>query len=183
MIDSKAKLVSISGIALIMVVLFSIFFVQSYQNGAINHEEQVASAKSKIKIQEKRRIDLIGNLVDCVKEYDKHEAEVLQSIVEGRSKESEVENVQTYIQAIAEAYPELKSNDNYKQLMLELSTTENLIANYRNNYNDAVKTYNAYCKKFPHRTFLGCTGYQKQSYEYLDYEVSKDAPKNLFGEK
>lgn len=91
-------------------------------------EEQVNAADSDIKVQEKRRVDLVYNLADCVKQYDKHEAETLTAIVEGRGKATSIENVTTAITAVTEAYPELKSNENYKELMNELSITENLIA-------------------------------------------------------
>lgn len=97
------------------------------------------TADSDIKVQEKRRVDLVYNLVDCVKQYDKHEADTLTAIVEGRGSTGDIENVTTAIAAVSEAYPELKSNENYKELMNELSITENLIAEYRSNYNKQIK--------------------------------------------
>lgn len=84
--------------------------------------------------------------------------------------------------AVTYAYPELKSNENYKQLMNELSITENMIAQYRENYNKSVQKYNSYCKKFPTRIFLSWTGYEVQNYQRLDYQATVDAPQNLFGE-
>ena len=92
------------------------------------------------------------------------------------------ENVTTSIAAVAEAYPELKSNENYKQLMTELATTENLIAQYRTNYNTQVGKYKSYVKGFPTRYFLTWTGYTPIECELLDYAAPKDAPANLFGE-
>ena len=86
------------------------------------------------------------------------------------------------INAVAEAYPDLKSSDNYKQLMNELSITENSIAAYRENYNKQIKEYNRYVRKFPTSILLGITGYEKQNYEYLDYGDNSKAPTNLFGE-
>lgn len=123
-------------------------------------EEQVNTADSDIKVQEKRRVDLVYNLADCVKQYDKHEAETLTAIVEGRGKTTNLENVTTAITAVTEAYPELKSNENYKELMNELSITENLIAEYRENYNKQIKEYNRYVRKFPTRFFLNILGYE-----------------------
>lgn len=137
--DWKLPLIILVGV--FAVILMLIFGVQSYQNRAISLEEQVNTAQSDIKVQEKRRVDLVYNLVDCVKNYDKHESETLKAIVDGRSNTSDIEQITTSIQAVAEAYPELKSNENYKQLMNELSITENLIAEYRENYNKQVKTY------------------------------------------
>lgn len=142
----------------------------------------VETAESDIRVQEKRRIDLLPNLVDTVKQYDKHEAEVLQAIVDGRSNTSDIENVTTAITAVAEAYPELKSNENYKQLMTELSTTENLISQYRSAYNKQVGAYNRYVKSFPARVFLSWAGYEALEYQRLDYGAPVDAPTNLFGE-
>lgn len=92
------------------------------------------------------------------------------------------ENVTTAIAAVTEAYPELKSNENYKELMNELSITENLIAEYRENYNKQIKEYNRYVRKFPTRFFLNILGYETQQYQYLDYGAPVDAPQNLFGD-
>jgi LemA protein len=176
------KLPLIILVGVFAVVLMLIFGVQSYQNKAISLEEQVNTAQSDIKVQEKRRVDLVYNLVDCVKNYDKHESETLKAIVDGRSNTSDVEQIATSIQAVAEAYPELKSNENYKQLMNELSITENLIAEYRENYNKQVKTYRKYIKAFPQRVFLNLLGYEKQEFNLLDYNAPETAPQNLFGE-
>lgn len=167
---------------IVAVVLVSIFALQGVQNKAISLEEQITTAQSEIKIQEKRRADLIPNLVDCVKAYDEHEAETLMRVVEARGVETDhqVEHITTMIQAVAEAYPELKSNENYKELMNELATTENLIANTRTNYNKWVTQYNSYIKKFPNRQVLGMLGYEAGGYEKLNFDVSEDAPTNLF---
>ena len=78
--------------------------------------------------------------------------------------------------------PELKSNENYKTLMNELSMTENLIAEYRSNYNKQIKEYKRYVRKFPTRMFLDILGYEIQEYQYLDYNAAVDAPQHLFGE-
>lgn len=176
------KLWLIIAAGVIAVILLCVFGVQSSQNKAFALEEQVNAAQSDIKVQEKRRLDLVYNLADCVKQYDKHEAETLKSIVEGRGSTGDIENVTTAITAVSEAYPELKSNENYKQLMNELSMTENLIAEYRSNYNKQIKQYNRYVKAFPTRIFLNMLGYEKQNYTYLDYEAPENAPQNLFGE-
>lgn len=163
-------------------LFYCVFGVQSSQNQAFALEEQVNTAESDIKVQEKRRVDLIYNLADCVKQYDKHEAETLAAIVEGRGSAGDIENATTAIAAVSEAYPELKADENYRELMNELAMTENLIAEYRSNYNKQVKAYNRYVKKFPTRIFLNMLGYERQSYQYLDYEAPVDAPQNLFGE-
>nr|DAM80331.1 MAG TPA: LemA family [Caudoviricetes sp.] len=180
-IDWKIMLITATGI--IAVVLALIFAVQGSQNKAIALEEQVNTAWSYIKVQEKRRIDLVYNLVDCVKHYDKQEADTLTALVDGRGSAGDIENVTTAITAVAEAYPELRSNENYKALMNELSMTENLIAEYRSNYNKQIKEYRRYVRKFPARMFLEMLGYEIQEHQYLDYDAPSDAPLNLFEEE
>lgn len=176
------KVIVISVVAVFAVVLMGVFGVQGSQNKAINLEESIHTAQSDIKVQEKRRVDLVYNLVDTVKQYDKHEAETLTAIVGGRGSTGDIENVTTAITAVTEAYPELKSNENYKQLMTELATTENLMAQYRENYNRQVGAYNRYVKGFPSRIYLDWCGYERQDYQRLDYNAPVDAPQNLFGE-
>lgn len=176
------KLVLIILAGVIAISMLCVFWVQGAQNQAFSLEEQLNAAMSDIKVQEKRRVDLVYNLADCVMQYDKHEAETLKAVVEGRGSTGDIENVTTAITAVSEAYPELKSNENYKELMNELSMTENLIAEYRSNYNKQVKAYNRYVRKFPTRLFLGICGYETPEFDYLDYNAPVDAPQDLFGE-
>lgn len=176
------KLIGLIIAAILAVVLLGVFVVQGAQNTAIALEEQVEAAASDIQVQEKRRVDLVYNLADCVKQYDEHEANTLRDIVDGRSNSGSIEDVQMAISAVSEAYPELKSNENYKELMNELSMTENMIAEYRSNFNSQVKEYSRFVRKFPTRFFLSMTGYEIQEYTYLNYDAPADAPQNLFGE-
>lgn len=178
----KWKLTLIIVCIVIAVVLAFIFGFQGVQNKAISFEEQISTAHSEIKVQEKRRADLLPNLVDCVKAYDEHEYQTLMDVINARGtiSDASVNEIQTMINAVAEAYPDLKSSDNYKELMNELATTENLIANYRSNYNSWVKKYNQHIRKFPNKQILSCLGYEDANYTYLDYNVSSDAPTNLF---
>ena len=166
----------------VAVVLLCVFGVQSVQNRAISLEESVYTAESDIKVQEKRRVDLVYNLADCVKQYDRHESETLTGLADGMSEGNSVEDVNTVIAAVTYAYPELKSNENYKQLMNELSITENMLSQYRENYNKSVTAYNRYVKKFPARIFLDWTGYEVLKFQRLDYQAPVDAPQDLFGE-
>ena len=128
----NTKLGVIIAVGILAVIMAGIFTVQGAQNKAFALEEQVNTAQSDIRVQEKRRVDLVYNLADCVMQYDKHEAETLTAIVDGRGGPGDIENVTTAITAVSEAYPELKSNENYNELMNELSMTENLIAVFRN---------------------------------------------------
>ncbi len=179
--DFKNIILATIGIALIIVAF--IFGINGVQNKAIGLEEQIKVADSDVKVQEKRRVDLVYNLVDTVKQYDKHEAETLRSVIDLRKKEGgNIGDVTTMISAVTEAYPTLKSNENYKQLMNELSVTENLIAQYRSNYNKQIKEYNRYIKKFPNKQLLSILGYEEIEFKYLDYNAPVDAPQKLFGE-
>ena len=180
--NGSFKLVLIIIGIILAVALFCMFALNSVPNKAISYEEQITTAQSEIKIQEKRRADLIPNLVDCVKEYDKHEYETLMAVVEARgtNSDSSAQEIKTMINAVAEQYPELKSNENYKQLMNELSMTENKIAQVRSNYNEWVSKYNSYVKKFPNRQVLSFLGYDVADYQKLTFDVSSDAPTNLF---
>ena len=175
----KLSLIITAGI--LAVILACIFGVNSFKNNAISQEERVNSAMSDIKVYEKRRADLIPNLVDTIKAYDKHEYETLMAVVSARgSGDENIQEVVTQIKAVAEQYPELKSSDNYRELMNELSMTENYLAEYRSNYNQQVRNYQRYIRSFPANIFLSLTGYDPISVEYLDYGASSDTPTNLF---
>lgn len=180
---SKLKLIGITAAVLAAVMLAGVFAVQGAQNKAFALEEQVGAAKSGIAVQEKRRVDLVYNLADCVKQYDSHEARTLMDVAEARGGVDAIENASTALAAISEAYPELKADGNYKELMNELSVTENLIAQYRANYNGQVKEYRRYVRGFPNRMFLELLGYEAADFEYLDYSAPSGAPQDLFGER
>ena len=177
---NKTMIAILSGV--ILTVGAFIFGMQGVQNKAIGLEEQILTASSDIEVQEKRRVDLVYNLVDTVKQYDKHEAETLKEIVEARGSKGDISDVNTVLSAVTEAYPDLKSNENYKQLMTELTVTENMMVDYRTNYNLQIKAYNRYVRKFPNRFILDLLGYDTISYNYLEYNAPSTAPQNLFGE-
>lgn len=178
------KFLIILGIILSVILMIAGMFA-STSNKAINLEEQIKESYSSIKIQEKRREDLIVNLVDTVKDYNNYEQDTMTKIIEARSKATngQVEEAEKVINMVAEQYPELKSNENYKSLMTELSVTENIIAEHRNNYNIQVKNYSKHVRTFPANMILNMMGYEKIENTYLNYNVSEDSPKNLFEEK
>lgn len=179
----KLKTVVIGSVIAVVAVIILVFsYAMASQNKAIDLEEQVNGAQSAINVQEKRRVDLIQNYVDSVESYNEYEKDVLVQLTEARSqaKEGMVEQAQMAIQAVAEAYPALQSSDNYKTLMLELSTTENLIAQARDNFNTQVRAYNKHVRTFPKTLLLPLMGYDKLDVKYLDYNAPEDAPKNLF---
>ena len=164
------------------IILMIIGMITGANNKAIGLEEQIKESKSSIKIQEKRREDLIYNLADTVESYNKYEQDTMTKIVSARTKASkgQVEEAQVLISAIAEQYPELKSNESYKALMTELAVTENLITQYRENYNIQIKQYNKHIRTFPNSIILSMMGYKEVNDTYLEYETSEDAPRNLF---
>lgn len=176
------KLILIIASIVVALAALLIFGLQGFQNKAISYEEQITTAQSEIEIQEKRRADLIPNLVDCVKQYDEHEYNTLIAVVEARGTNSDeaVEEIQIMISAVAESYPQLQSSANYQQLMNELATTENLISQVRSNYNTWVTKYNSYVKKFPNKQCLFIVGYEVVNFEKMKFDVSSDAPTNIF---
>lgn len=178
---SNLKTGIIIAIGVICVIACVISGVQSSQNKAITLEESVYTAESDIKVQEQARVSKVYNIADCVKSYDVHEYETLTGLAEDMSKGNNVDDAGVAISAITYNFPELKSSENYQTLMKELALIENTLARYRENYNDAVKTYNRYVKRFPTRYFLDWTGYEVQAFERLDYNAPVDAPSNLMG--
>ena len=176
------KVVLIVLVGVIAVTGMAIFGIQGAQNQAFALEEQVNVAMSDVEVQEKRRVDLVYNLADCVMQYSEHEAETLKAVIDGRGSAGDIENVTTAITAVTEAYPQLKADALYQELMNELSMTENLIAQYRSNYNLQVKAFNRYVRKFPTRLWLDILGYEAPDFDYLNYNAPSDAPQNLFGE-
>ena len=179
---NKRILIIIGIVVVVALMIVGIFATTN--NRAISLEEQILSADSDIQVQEKRRTDRIYNLVDCVKEYDKHEAETLLAVVDARKDGNvDIDEITTQLSVVAEAYPELKSSSNYKELMNELAITENKIAEFRNSYNNQIRAYNKYVRKFPHKQILGMTGYEIIEYKYLEYSDSDRQPiTNLFGD-
>ena len=175
------KVLIIIGLVLSIIFMIVVKFTTT-NNKAINLEEQIKESKSGINIQEKRRADLLINMVDAIKSYNNYEQETMTKIIEARNKAINGETIEaeTMITALAEQYPELKSNEKYKQYLTDLATTENLIAEYRNNYNIQVKEYNKYVKKFPNNSILKMMGHEILDNTYLEYNTTEDAPRNLF---
>ena len=169
------------GIVFAIILLIGGLFISS-NNKAIFLEEQINAAQADINVAEKRRYDLVFNLVDAVQSYQDYEGETMESIVSARNsmEHGDVEGAQIEITAVAEAYPELKANENYKQLMNELALTENQIAQYRNNYNEQVRSYNKMVRSFPNNIILNILGYEPIVTTLTDFDAPLDAPQHLF---
>lgn len=166
----------LSGISFILIL---IFIGQGVQNHAISCEEAIENSKSMVGVQEKRRFDLIPNLVECVKDYSRHEYETLTRVISERGLNSGVaDEVKVLVEAVAEAYPDLKAQKNYQDLMNELALTENKISKARDQYNHEVTGYRNYVRRFPSRPILRLLGYEIKDYKRLEFEnTSTDAPK------
>ena len=178
--SSKAITGTLLAIAIVFTLGMAFTFVMSSQNKAITLEEHVVSCKSDINVDLKRRQDLLYNLADAVKEYDEHESEVLHETIAARGGAMSTKDVNLALGVVHEKYPELKSIELYKNLMTEIAMTENKIERVRKTYNTAIKEYNRYIRKFPTSTFLDITGYEKQNFEYLEFNAPEDAPRDLF---
>jgi len=162
------------GIIGAIIVLGIIVAIVIY-NALISTLKQVENAWAQIDVQLKRRADLIPNLVETVKGYAKFEKSVLEGVTQARTaimsakspKESaKAENMLSgalkSLFAVAEAYPTLKANENFKALQEELSSTENKVAFARQFYNDMVMKWNTMILTFPNNVFAGMFGMNKE---------------------
>lgn len=173
-------------VAIIAVVTLIFVGILSVPAKAITLEEYVTQAQSDIKVQEKRRADLWPALAECVKAYDKHEYQTLLDVINARTQNGTISDegineIKNAINIIIEKYPALESQKNYSELMKEISVTENKIASTRESYNKSVTRYNVYTRNPINKIFLSITGYEKTEFPKLSYDVSENAPTNLFG--
>ncbi len=173
-------------IAIVVIVLVLVFVFGIY-NGLITARNRVKESWSGIDVQLKRRTDLIPNLVETVKGYASHEKEVFQKVTEARSammnakgaKEAEVaDNMLTgalkSLFAVAEAYPDLKAADNFKELQQELSDTETKVASSRQFYNANVLDYNTKIQTVPSNIIAGMFGFAAS--EFFEAEEADKKP-------
>jgi LemA protein len=180
-------------IALVFVaVLVGLWFVFAY-NGLVRLRNTVKNAWSQIDVQLKRRYDLIPNLVETVKGYAAHEKETFERVVKARQAgiaastvkdQAEAENMITgalrQLFALAEAYPDLKANQNFLALQEELSSTENKIGFARQYYNDTVQEYNTRQEVFPTNLVASMLGFQRAEFFEIDDATQREAPKVKF---
>ncbi len=163
-------------IILIIVVIILIYIIGTY-NYFITLRNRIRNSWSQIDVQLKRRFDLIPNLVETVKGYAKHEKETFQMVTEARNmmgqaktlaQKAEADNMLAgalkSLFAVAEAYPNLKANENFMQLQEELSGTENKISYARQFYNDSVLRFNDGIQKFPGNIIAGMFNFKEQEF-------------------
>lgn len=160
-------------------------------------DEQVNGFQSQIEVQLQRRADLIPNLVNTVKAFAEQEQEVFTAVAEARSRLSgavqsgNLQNMANADQglnsalgrllAIAESYPELRSNQNFLALQDQLEGTENRIATARQDYNSAVREYNAFIRRFPQVLTAKAIGADARDYFEATSDDAGDAPTVDFG--
>src|SRR5256885_15541871 len=160
------------------------------------YDENAQQAKQQISVQLQRRADLVPNLVNTVKGYAQHENAVFTQVAQARAglagaiqtgdpgamatANAQLSGALGRLIAIAEAYPQLKADQSFLRLQDELAGTENRIATSRNDYNEAVKDYNAYIRQFPQAITAKVTGSKPRTY-YEAAPGSETAPTVDFG--
>ena len=177
-------------IILIVIVVGLSFYVINLYNGLVRGRNEVKSAWSSIDVTLKRRYDLIPNLVETVKGYAAHERQTLDAVVKARQKavsftgsveeRAKVENILTQslrsLFALAEAYPDLKANQNFVALQEELATTENKIGFARQFYNDMAKQYKNRVEMFPTNIVASMFNFQAEPFFQLEAPGERVAP-------
>jgi LemA protein len=179
------------GIIILIILVIVVFVIKSY-NDLVNGRNRVKNAWSQIDVQLKRRNDLIPNIVETVKGYAGHEKSTFEEVTKARSsianattvgEVAEADNMLTgalkSLFAVAEAYPELKANQNFIELQQELSETEDKISYSRQFYNDTVLKYNNMCQQFPSNIIAGLFGFKESDF-FEAQEGDKAVPKVQF---
>lgn len=182
-----------SGLIILLIVLglaaaVGLFLWATY-NGLVKLKIRVDEAWSDITVQLKRRADLIPNLVNSVKGYASHEQGVFQQVTEARSAvmnadgvketanaENMLEGALKSLFAVAEAYPDLKANENFLQLQNELVDTEDKIQASRRFYNGGVRDLNTKIKLFPNNLFAGMLGFSERDFFEIEDMASVENP-------
>ncbi|HCE45704.1 MAG TPA: hypothetical protein DET40_19350 [Lentisphaeria bacterium] len=175
-----------------IVVVIGLWFLMTY-NGLVALRNQVKNAWAQIDVQLKRRHDLIPNIVETVKGYAKHESGTFEAVVKARAAavqasgvaaqakaEGELSGVLSRLMAVAEAYPDLKANQNFLALQEELSSTENKIAFSRQAYNDQVMIYNTRIQVIPSNIVANIGGFTAMDLFELKDEAQRQAPSVKF---
>ena len=195
----KKGIVTIVILAVIALALFG--WVKNAYNGLVKSDEAVQSAWAQVENVYQRRADLIPNLVATVKGYAEHESSTLQAVIEARAKATQMtvdasdlsdEQIAKYqaaqgelsqalgrLIAVSEAYPDLKANENFKDLQAQLEGTENRIAVERQKFNETAQAYNTEIRTFPTNLIAGMFHFDKKGY-FKAAEGADVAPKVEF---
>ena len=185
------------------VIALALFgWVKNSFNGLVKDQESVETAWANVENVYQRRADLIPNLVETVKGYAKHEQETLEGVIEARANatkvtidptnmtpedlkkyqaaQGDVTNALSKLIAVAEAYPDLKANQNFLELQSQLEGTENRIAVERNKFNEVAREYNTKRRTFPTNIIAGIFNFDEKPY-FQAQEGADKAPKVDFG--
>lgn len=166
------------------IVVLVALYIWSLYNGLVTESTQIDEAWGQIDVQLKRRADLIPNLVESVKGYAKHEKTVFTDVTKARTALMKADHPADMAKAndmltgalkslfaVAEAYPQLKANENFIQLQKELSDTEDKVAYARQFYNTQLMEYNLKVKVFPNTLFANMFGFKEK--EFFKVEASE----------
>ena len=164
-------------IILIIIVVLILIYLGSTYNSFVVLRNRVKDQWAQIDVQLKRRFDLIPNLVETVKGYASHEKDTLEAVVKARNEylssdtpegkieaNNDLNKVVTKLFALAESYPELKADTNFRELQTTLTETEDKISYARQFYNDVVMKYNNKVEVFPSNIVAGMFGFMTSAY-------------------
>jgi LemA protein len=179
-------------VVLALIALTAIFLVVLY-NRFVRLRNRVDNAWAQIEVQLKRRWDLIPNLVETVRGYAAHERETFENVTAARAAAQQAQTPAESAQAegllgqalgrlfaVAEAYPELQADENFRQLQDELAETENRIAISRQVYNDTVLTFNNSIQTVPGVFVAGPFGFSKREFFDVEDDAEREAPRVSF---
>jgi LemA protein len=180
-------------IALLVFVALVVVVLVVFYNRFVRLRNRVDNAWAQIEVQLQRRWDLIPNLVETVRGYAAHERETFQNVTEARaaaqraSTPAEAAQAESFLDqalgrlfAVAEAYPELKADENFRQLQGELAETENRIAVSRQVYNDTVLTYNNAIQTVPGVFLAGPFGFATREFFDVEDDAQREPPRVSF---
>jgi len=178
-------------IVIVAILVITMPIIGSY-NKMVGLEQKVRASEANIGTQLQRRSDLIPNLVETVKGYASQEKDIFINIAEARAKlggaqtvtekakaDSELGSALSRLLVVVERYPDLKSNENFRDLTVALEGTENRIGIARQDYNKSVDNYNTRIKRFPNVIIAGIFRFQEKAY-YRASEQAKEVPKVNF---
>ena len=179
-------------VLLVLALILGGAFV-SRRNQMVRLNEDVKSKWAQVDVVLQRRADLIPNLVETVKGFAAQEQTVFDDVAKARTQYMNAQNptdkiaasnqlygAEVKVLALAENYPQLKSNENFLRLQDELSGTENRIAVERKRYNDAIQTYNTYIALFPNNIVAGMSGFPRNNAYFQAAEAAREVPKVQF---